>query len=127
MEDGHATTKRLGSSGSSKGFATKNNGGNGEQISKTLIIKANSTVQITVGAGGTTVIGKDIVGTSGGSSSAFGVNAMGGGRGEYNSNGSSAGNGQGGSGGYVTKRSSSTFSKISGSNGWVYIEYGGDI
>lgn len=118
---------------------TGGNGGNGELLKQTIKVTATN-YSVVVGAGG--IGGKGIMGenvaqngSDGKASSAFGISARGGGGGicaKFGTNGSTGTSyGSGGAGG---KGSSSASGLLgpggtggTGSNGWVIIEYGGDI
>lgn len=118
---------------------TGGRGGNGELLEQTINVTATN-YSVVVGSGGsggsgigTHVDGSD--GSNGNASSAFGISARGGGGGtcaKFGTNGSAGtGYGSGGAGG---EGGSSTNSILgtggtggTGSNGWVIIEYGGDI
>lgn len=118
---------------------TGGRGGNGELLEQTINVTATN-YSVVVGSGGsggsgigTHVDGSD--GSNGNASSAFGISARGGGGGtcaDLGTNGSAGtGYGSGGAGG---EGGSSTNSILgtggtggTGSNGWVIIEYGGDI
>lgn len=126
-----------GGGGAYKG--TGGSGGNGELLEQTINVTATN-YSVIVGSGGsggsgqgTYVDGSD--GSNGNASSAFGISARGGGGGicaKFGTNGSAGtGYGSGGAGG---EGGSSTNSILgtggtggTGSNGWVIIEYGGDI
>lgn len=109
----------------------KANGGNGDLKTITINMSAKNTLTVKVGAGGTFMNIDNLSenGFAGGASSVTYNNtaytAEGGG-GAYVvgitlvHNGANAGNGQGGKG-------STGDSKAPGANGWVIIEYGGDI
>lgn len=94
-------------------------GGQGALTTQTVSVTSGTTYSVVVGAGG--IVGYGLMGTTnvyataGGTSSACGVSAQGGGAAARGSNGTSYGSG--GAGGLA----------MNGSAGWVYIEYGGDI
>ena len=128
-------------------------GGNGELVQQYVDVSPGQTYTIVVGAGGEGSLcappggnptGADQDSTPGGdgeASSAFGINAAGGGGGTkahsvaygtYNgSTGKTAGNGQGGKGGDYGREYAYSPAGIwdgkNGGNGWVYIEYGTTI
>lgn len=121
--------------------ATGGTGGTGELVIQTLTISSESTCFITVGAGGSggnngySAAPSGNPGSAGGASSVkigsttiIGRGGGGGGVGTGNSMGAAgspsySGGGSGGTGGNYHHEYSST----SGANGWVIIEYGGDI
>lgn len=102
----------------SGGFGHKRriSGGSGGLITSTVSVTPNSSYSIVVGAGGAG--GDHSYAQNGGTSSALGIKAQGGKA--YQGNDSpSQSYGNGGAGGAA--------GNYSGSSGWVYIEYGGDI
>lgn len=128
------------------------NGGTGALITKNIIVTPLSTLLITVGTGGAGGAAGVTTGSEGnkraqgetggtGGTSSIGnlVSAQGGTGGtgafyianhvnEDGSNGTSYGNGGvGGTGGVCSFSSSSNRNGSTGANGWVIIEYGGDI
>ena len=102
-------------------------GGKGEGIVETVSVNALQTYEIIVGAGGSTIsYPANAYADSGGSSSAFGITARGGGGGHagggnYSSGVSYEGGAPGG--GYGKPYAYG----CAGEDGWVIIEYGGDI
>lgn len=101
------------------GTTTGCNGGRGGLVIKT--IQATGTIMIKVGAGGAGDLSN---GRSGGSSEVTGfVNALGGG-GAFSDQTPGTSYGEGGIGGYGADFA---IPGGNGSNGWVIIEYGGDI
>lgn len=96
------------------------NGGNGDKQIATVSVTPGNTYYISVGGGGN---GSNSHGngSNGGASSAFGITAAGGDAGTNSGgSGANAGNGQGGTGARPP-----TTSK--GNNGWVTVEWGGNI
>ena len=102
---------------------TGGKGGNGELITQ-LVNVSPGTYSLSVGAGGAGGAGGDgNSGGVGGTSTVFNISARGGTGGANNLvNGTSYGNGGIGGDGGTGRNAGST-----GSNGWVIIEYGGDI
>lgn len=100
-------------------------GGNGELIIKTVNSIPLQAYSVIVGEGGVSKNGFEVTAPSGGSSSALGVSARGGGGAHGTTSGASNGTsyGSGGKGG----EPGTTAEAKRGGNGWVYIEYGGDI
>lgn len=109
-------------------------GGQGALVTKSIAVTSGNTLQVVVGKGGaggrTSPYNSNIIatgGSAGGTSSVLGVSAIGGGGGAKGNfgpgaNGTSYGNGgAGGAGGYKNTNGSN------GNDGWVIIEYGGDI
>lgn len=88
-------------------------GGSGELITQTVSVSPSTTYTVVVGYGGASGSSHDKPGVNGGTSSALGVSARGGG-GATNSNGTSYGSGGAGS----------SPGLYDGSAGWVIIEYG---
>lgn len=117
-------------------------GGRGAKVNTTLAVTAGQTVKVVVGSGGsggagsTAGGGYGTEGGKGGTSTVHNINAEGGNGGKpahYDkgdgANGSNAGNGQGAAGGagpYGTSADKRP-TGARGDNGWVIIEYGGDI
>ena len=119
-------------------FVSGGNGGRGELVSTVLEVIPSSTINIVVGKGGkegstSTQGNRAVAGNSGDNSSIATIVARGGGgggRGYYYKNDryeGSAGTsyGEGGIGGNGATKDSQT--PTAGKNGWVIIEYGGDI
>jgi len=119
------------------------NGGRGAKVNTTLAVTNGQTVKVVVGSGGsggagsTKGSGYGTEGGKGGTSIVHNINAEGGNGGrpadgvrdKDGANGSNAGNGQGASGGagpYGTPNNRRP-TGARGANGWVIIEYGGDI
>lgn len=109
------------------------NGGTGALITKNIIVTPLSTLLITVGTGGAggaagvttgSEGNKRAQGETGGTGAFYIANHVD----EDGSNGTSYGNGGvGGTGGVCSFSSSSNRNGSTGANGWVIIEYGGDI
>lgn len=121
---------------------TGGSGGNGELLEQTINVTATNYSAV-VGSGGAGGIGGRIImeqiaaqnGSDGNASSAFGISARGGGGGicaKFKTDGSTGtGYGSGGAGGEGGSSSNDLLDTGgtggTGSNGWVIIEYGGDI
>lgn len=95
-------------------------GGSGALITTTVSVAPNSSYSVVVGAGSDGSLDRNYP-KNGGTSSALGIQAQGGKayQGEYSPAQSYGNGGAGGSG--------DAYGNHAGSNGWVYIEYGGDI
>lgn len=94
----------------------RKSGGSGALITSTVSATPNSSYSIVVGAGGAG--GDHSYAKNGGTSSALGIQAQGG-KAYQGGNSPEHSYGNGGAGGAA--------GNYSGSSGWVYIEYGGDI
>lgn len=127
-----------GGGGGGAGFSLGGTGGQGALVTESIAVTSGNTLQVVVGEGGaggrtkpyTSEVPPATDGSAGGTSSVLGVSAIGGGGGAKASwrpgeNGTSYGNGgAGGAGGFGGQESTNG---SNGNDGWVIIEYGGDI
>ena len=105
-------------------FKMTYNGGTGELITNTVAVTPGVAYPITVGGAGAFGFEE---GTSGGTSTAFGLTARGGGAGSFKNKKDGVSYVGGGKGSVVTPSDGLAPNYTVPGNGWIYIEYGGGI